>query len=88
MSRMLPILYRAQKGSIRKSFNWNIEPPITKQSGVVMSAAEAKVTPGILGAEDGSDLHLGDVDVGVTNVPPYADGVEFILHAKWDASWT
>ncbi len=86
MSRTLRILYRGEQGRIRKNFNWSIEPPISKQSVVVMSAAEAKIDPGsIFGIENATDFHLGDADVYVTNVSPHAGGVEFILHVDWHA---
>ena len=88
MSWMMPIPCRGQQGRIHQNFNQNIEPPITRRSVVVISAAEAKVAPGIFDAEDGADLHLGEADVRVTNVPPHPGEVECILHAKWGALWT
>lgn len=82
MSRTIRILYRAQRGRIRKNFNWGVQPPITKKSVILMSAAEAKVTQVIGAPEDGTTFHLGDADVYVTNVSPHQGGVEFILHVN------
>jgi hypothetical protein len=83
MSRTVRILYRAQRGRIRKNFNWGIQPPITKKSVVIMSAAEAVVTPGLFGPEEQTVFNLGDADVFVTNASPHEGGVEFILHVNW-----
>jgi len=86
MSRTIRLLYRNLQGRVRANFNWGIEPPITKRSVVVMSAAEAKVDPGgILGLENATTFHLGDADVYVTNVSPHEGGVEFIIHVNWGA---
>ena len=86
MSQTIRILYRGQKGRIRSNFNWGITPPISKQTVVLMSAAEAKVDPGsIFGIENATTFHLGDADVYVTNVSPHDGGVEFILHVNFDS---
>jgi hypothetical protein len=84
MSNTIRILYHGQKGRTRMNFNWNITPPITKKSVVVMSAAEAAfIHNQIGGAENASSFHLGEADVFVTNVSPHEGGVEFILHVNW-----
>lgn len=87
MSRTIRILYRGLQGRVRANFNWGIDPPITKQSVIVMSAAEAKINFGpVFGTlEDITDFHLGDADVYVTNVSPHQGGVEFIIHINWGA---
>lgn len=87
MSRTIRLLYRAVRGRNRINFNWGIDPPITRQSVIVMSAAEVKVDTGMFlgGPEARMDFHLGDADVYVTNVSPHDGGVEFILHVNWDS---
>ncbi|MFZ0846393.1 MAG: hypothetical protein WAM62_11420 [Pseudolabrys sp.] len=84
MSQTIRILYKGENGRLRKNFNWNISPPITTKSVVIMSAAEAVInTSDIAGIEDATSFNLGDADVYVTNVSPHQGGVEFILHANW-----
>lgn len=83
LSRTIRLFYRGMKGRVRANFNWGIDPPITKKSVVLMSAAQATVYPGIIGPEDLTAVHLGDADISVTNVSPHEGGVEFILHVNF-----
>lgn len=87
MARSIRILYRGQKGRLRKNFNW---PPIKLDSAVIITAAE--FTPQFGGLGGGPKTlgrpHLGDANVYVTNVGPHgsggeAGGVEFHLHVDF-----
>ncbi len=85
LSRTIRLLYRGMKGRVRENFNWGIDPPITKKSVVLMTAAEATVSQGIIGPEDLTAFNLGDADIYVTNISPHQGGVEFILHVNWES---
>jgi len=87
MAHSFRVLYRGQKGRIRKNFN---SPAINLDSAVIVTAAE--FTPEFGGlARPHKTLgrpHLGDANVYVTNIGPHgegneAGGVEFILHVDW-----
>jgi hypothetical protein len=66
------------------NFNW---PPITSDSVVLISAAEATdaVYPTGFTLQPYFGYVLGSADVYATNVSPHYGGVEFILHVNWDA---
>jgi hypothetical protein len=86
MARSIRILYRGVKGRVRRNFNW---PPITKNSAVVITAAEWAFAGGIFGPTVGRP-NLGDANVYVTNIGPHgslgeAGGVEFHLHVDWNS---
>ena len=84
MARTIRILFRGVQGRHRQNFNWNINPPISHKSVIVMSAAEAVVdTNSILGIESSTSFNLGDADVYITNVSPHDGGVGFIIHVNW-----
>ncbi len=91
MPRTIRVVYpkaAAGVGWLRKNFNWGISPPITKQSVVHVSAAEASLPgPGTLGGitADNTAFHLGEADVYVTNISPHDGGVEFILHVNFNS---
>jgi hypothetical protein len=88
MARSIRVLYRGQKGTIRKNFNW---PPINLDSAVIITAAE--FTPSFGGLGGGPKTlgrpNLGAANVYVTNVGPHgvagieAGGVEFLLHVDF-----
>ena len=89
MAQSIRVLYRSQKGTIRKNFNW---PPIKLDSAVVVTAAE--FTPAFGGPMGGPKTlgrpNLGAANVYVTNVgahgpEPDVGGVEFLLHVDWDS---
>jgi hypothetical protein len=89
MARSIRVLYRGQKGTIRKNWNW---APINLDSAVIITAAE--FTPSFGGPFGGPKTlgrpHLGAANVYVTNVGPHGDageagGVEFLLHVDWDS---
>jgi hypothetical protein len=89
MSQSIRVLYRGQKGTIRKNFNWT---PIKLDSAVVITAAEFNP---VFGGFPGPSKtlgrpHLGAANVYVTNVGPHGPepdvgGVEFLLHVDWDS---
>lgn len=87
MAQSIRVLYRGQKGTTRKNFNWN---PINLDSAVIVTAAEFSphfgdlVRPKTLGRP-----HLGAANIYVTNVGPHGPepevgGVEFLLHVDWE----
>jgi hypothetical protein len=89
MAQSIRVLYRGQKGTIRKNFNW---PAIKLDSAVIITAAE--FTPAFGGPMGGPKTlgrpHLGAANVYVTNVGPHgegteAGGVEFLLHVDWNS---
>lgn len=89
MARSLRVLYRGQKGVIRKNLNW---PRISLDSAVTITACEFTPVFGGLGGGPktlGRPL-LGSAPVYVTNVGPHgsggeAGGVEFLLHVDFGA---
>lgn len=86
MARSIRILYRGVKGRVRRNFNW---PPITKNSAVVITAAEWAIAGGLFGPTVGRPI-LGEANVYVTNIGPHgppgeAGGVEFHLHVDWNS---
>jgi len=89
MAQSIRVLYRNQRGTIRKNFNW---PPITLDSAVIVTAAEFTFVPGGLGGGPKTlgRPNLGAANVYVTNVGPHGPeggtgGVEFLLHVDWDS---
>lgn len=84
MPRTIRVYYSKAKGlrgRCRMNFNWE---PITRDSVVLISAAEATDIPEQ--AFDPSkrfDFNLGSADIYVTNIGPHQGGVEFILHVNW-----
>src|SRR5262245_53754746 len=84
MARTIRLLYRGMQGRVRVNFNWNIDPPISPESVIFMSAAEADQT--IMQVDGGSTFRLGDADIYITNVSPHNGGVEFILHVDWNSA--
>ena len=89
MARSIRILYRSQKGTIRKNWNWGA---INLDTPVIVTAAEFSPQFGGLGGGPktlGRPL-LGAANVYVTNVGPHgaggeAGGVEFLLHVDWES---
>jgi hypothetical protein len=83
MPRTIRVYYSKShglKGRCRMNYNW---PPITQQSVVLISAAEAtNLTPSVAPPPNFGFV-LGSADVYVTNISPHAGGVEFILHVSW-----
>jgi hypothetical protein len=65
------------------NFNW---PPITQQSVVLISAAEATDLIPTIAPPPNFGFILGAADVSVTNVSPHQGGVEFILHVNWGSA--
>ncbi|MEU5042364.1 hypothetical protein [Streptomyces griseorubiginosus] len=89
MARSIRILYRSQKGTIRKNWNWGA---INLDTPVIVTAAE--FSPHFDGPFGGPKTLgrplLGAANVYVTNVGPHgaggeAGGVEFLLHVDWDS---
>ena len=89
MAQSIRVLYRGQRGTIRKNFNWL---PIKLDSTVIVTAAE--FTPQFGGPMGGPKTlgrpNLGAANVYVTNVgahgpEPEVGGVEFLLHVDWDS---
>jgi hypothetical protein len=88
MAQSIRVLYRGQKGTIRKNWNW---AAINLDSAVIITAAE--FTPHFGGLGGGPKTlgrpNLGLANVYVTNVGPHgvvggeAGGVEFLLHVDW-----
>ena len=87
MAKSIRVLYRNQRGRIRKNFNW---APIKLDSAVVITASEFIFQEGLFGGPKTLGRpHLGDANIYVTNVGPHGPeggdgGVEFILHVDWD----
>ena len=89
MAQSIRVLYRGQKGTIRKNFNWG---PIKLDSAVIITAAQFNpVFGGPMGGPKtlGRPL-LGAANVYVTNIGPHGPepgtgGVEFLLHVDWDS---
>ncbi|MDI1463919.1 hypothetical protein QEZ54_23315 [Catellatospora sp. KI3] len=87
MARSIRILYRGQRGVIRKNWNWDA---INLDSAVVITAAEfTPVFGGLFGPKTLGRPLLGAAHVFVTNVGPHgaggeAGGVEFLLHVNWE----
>ncbi|MER5633469.1 hypothetical protein [Streptomyces nitrosporeus] len=78
MAQSVRLLYRGQKGTIRKNHNW---APIKANSAVVITAAEFSVA--------NCRPLLGAANVYVTNIGPHdpeggTGGVEFLLHVDWE----
>lgn len=89
MAKSIRVLYRGQKGTIRKNWNWH---PIKLDSAVVVTAAQFR--PEFNGPMGGPKTlgrpHLGAANVYVTNIGPHGPepgmgGVEFLLHVDWDS---
>ncbi|WP_405817101.1 hypothetical protein OG241_21205 [Streptomyces sp. NBC_01390] len=90
MSRSIRILYRGQKGTIRKNWNWDA---INLDTAVLVTAAEfapdeGMQFPGVFKTQ-GRPL-LGAANVYATNIGPHgngaeAGGVEFLLHVDWES---
>ncbi len=85
MAQSIRILYRGMQGRVPINFNW---PPIHKNSAVIVTAAEYRLSGGIFGTE--GRPHLGAAPVYVTNIGPHDPeggdgGVEFMLHVEWDS---
>jgi hypothetical protein len=84
------ILYRQQKGTIRK--NWNLPGVIKLDSAVIITAAQfvpdENHIPNSPIKTAGRPL-LGSANVYVTNIGPHGvegvedGGVEFLLHVDW-----
>ncbi len=90
MAQSIRVLYRGQKGTSRKNFNWN---PINLDSAVIITAAEfvPRFEERFGGPKTTGRPHLGAANVYVTNVGPHgsgseAGGVEFLLHVDWETS--
>lgn len=88
MAQSIRVLYRGQKGTIRKNINW---PPIKLDSAVLVTAAEFTFQEGLMGGPKTLGRpHLGAANVYVTNIGPHnpeggSGGVEFLLHVDWDS---
>ena len=90
MAQSIRVLYREQKGTIRKNFNW---PPIKADSAVIVTAAEFNPVFGGLAGFGPKTLgrpNLGAANVYVTNIGPHGPepdvgGVEFLLHVDWES---
>jgi len=85
MPRTIRVYYSKSHGlhgRCRMNFNW---PPITQQSVVLISAAEATDLIPSIAPPPNFGFNLGDADVYVTNISPHQGGVEFILHVNWGA---
>lgn len=85
MARSIRVLYRNEKGRVRKNFNWE---GIDESSAVLVTAAEWKPGADPLDSPPGRP-HLGDANVYVTNIGPHDPegdwgGVEFFLHVDSD----
>jgi hypothetical protein len=64
------------------SFDW---APITRQSVVFVSAAEAyELGPPLSPQDPHIVFNLGGSDISVTNVSPRDGGVDFILYSQWN----
>ena len=64
------------------SFEW---APITRQSVVFISAAEAYDLGFPISPQDpGIVFNLGGSDISVTNMSPRDGGVDFILYSQWN----
>jgi hypothetical protein len=84
MARSIRVIYRGQKGRLRKNFNWD---PIKEKSAVVITAAQWVPAGGVFGVIEGRPL-LGEANVYITNIGPHdpegaQGGVEFYLHVDW-----
>jgi len=64
------------------SFDWE---PITRQSVVLISAAEAyDLGPALSPQDPHIVFNLGGSDISVTNISPRDRGVDFILYSQWN----
>ena len=89
MAQSIRVLYREQRGTLRKNFNW---PPIKLDSAVIVTAAEFTPHFGQLFSVTKTlgRPNLGAANVYVTNIGPHGPegdngGVEFLLHVDWDS---
>lgn len=85
MPRTIRVYYGKSHGLLgrcRMNFNW---PPISQQSVVHISAAEATDLTASIAPPPVFGFNLGAADVYVTNVSPHSGGVEFILHVNWSS---
>ncbi len=85
MAHSIRVLYRGVQGRVRRNFNW---APITKNSAVVITAAEWTFFGGIFGTA--GRPNLGAANIYVTNVGAHdpeggPGGVEFHLHVDWSS---
>jgi hypothetical protein len=86
MPQTIRVYYSKTKGlhgRCRMNFNWS---PITAQSVVLISAAEATDLIPTIAPPPNFSFNLGDADVSVSNISPHSGGVEFILNVNWNSA--
>lgn len=80
MSRTIRVFWAGRRTGWH-NFNWN--GVIHPKSVVYISVSEGSIDRGMISVMDAISHRRGDAVIGISNINPHENGVEFYLHVDW-----